>query len=142
MSNTRYGTWMTAVGGAALLATTGLAQAMPAPEAVSHGEATYVNGGIGKLEVEAMHRIASHYPVSMTFAQRNQGANEFVAGVKLRVTDEHGKQVMTLGDSGPLLLLKIPAGKYTVHAEYDGKVKTQSLDVTAGHHERISFLWS
>ncbi|MBS0327028.1 MAG: carboxypeptidase regulatory-like domain-containing protein [Proteobacteria bacterium] len=137
-----HGRWVAAAAAAVMLAAAGAAQAIPAPKAVTHGDATWVNGGVGKLEAEAMRHMASRYPVSMTFAKHNQGANEFVAGVKLRITDGSGKQVMDLGDSGPMLLLKVPDGKYTVRAEYEGHVKTQSLDVTAGHHEKLGFLWS
>ena len=137
-----YGRWATAAAAAGMLAAAGVAQAIPAPEAVTQGDATYVSGGVGKLEADAIRDMASRYPVTMTFAKHNQGANEFVAGVKLRVTDQSGKQVIDLDDGGPMLLLKVPDGKYTVRAEYEGHVKTRSVDVTAGHHEKLGFLWS
>lgn len=142
MRSAMNGRWMAAAAAAVMLAAAGVAQAIPAPTAVTHGDATYVSGGVGKLEQNAIRDMASRYPVAMTFAKHNQGANEFVAGVEIRVTDQSGKQVIDLNDGGPMLLLKVPDGKYTVRAEYEGRVKTQSLDVTSGHHEKLGFLWS
>ena len=136
------GRWAAAAAAAVMLATAGVAQAIPAPEAVTHGEATYVSGGVGKPEANAMREMASHYPIAMTFAKHNQGQNEFVAGVKVVVTDHSGKQVVDVSDGGPMLLLKVPDGKYTVRADYKGHVKTQSVDVRAGHHDNLDFLWS
>lgn len=141
MTRSTRGRWVAVGAMAVMLGTAGIAQAIPAPEAVTRGDATYVSGGVGTLERDAMHRMASDYPVAMTFAKHNQGMNELVAGVKVRITDDEGKPVIDLDNGGPMLLLKIPAGKYMVRAEYDGHVKTQSLDVTAGHHENIDFLW-
>lgn len=142
MGKAIHGRWAAAAAAAAMLATAGVAQAIPAPRVVTLGDATYVSGGVGKLEQNAMRGMESHYPIAMTFAKHNQGENEFVAGVKLRVTDHSGKSVIDLNDGGPMLLLKVPDGKYTVRAEYEGHVKTQSVDVTAGHHANLDFLWS
>lgn len=131
-----------AIAAAALLANAGLAQATPAPTPVTQGEATWVNGGIGQTEVDAIRRMAPKWPLQMTFAERHQGRDEFVAGVRLRVTGENGRTVVDVHDGGPLLLLKLPDGHYTVRAEYDGHVKTQRIDVAAGRHAAVAFLWS
>lgn len=142
MGRAMRGQWLAAAAAAVMLATAGVAQAIPAPKAVTEGDATYVSGGVGKLEADMMRGMESRYPIAMTFAKHNQGANEFVAGVELRVTDRSGKSVIDLSDGGPMVLLKVPDGKYTVRAEYEGHVKTQSVDVTSGHHANLDFLWS
>lgn len=117
-------------------------QAMAAPSPVTQGVATYVSGGIGRAEAAALRHMAARYPVEMTFAQKNQGRNEFVAGVDLRVTDSAGHAVVDVKDGGPLVLLRLPEGHYTLTADYDGQVKTQRVDVSKGRHDRIGFLWS
>jgi hypothetical protein len=77
----------------------------------------------------------------MTFAERNQGSDEFVADVHLRVTDSSGRAVVDLPSQGPIFLLQVPPGSYTVEAEHDGQVKTQHFDVAAGRHDRLGFEW-
>lgn len=126
---------------AVLVASPGAARAMPAPVAVTRGEATFVNGGIGQTEADAIRHMAAQWPVEMTFAKREQGRSEFVAGVKLRVTGQGGRTVVDVHDGGPLLLLKLPDGHYTARADYNGQVKTQRVDIAAGHHDNIGFLW-
>ncbi|MGE5088780.1 MAG: carboxypeptidase regulatory-like domain-containing protein [Candidatus Levyibacteriota bacterium] len=131
-----------AIAMAVMVATAGVAQAMPLPKPVRQGDATWVTGGIGQTEADAIRRMAPQWPLAMTFAERRQGRNEFVAGVKLRVTGKDGRTVVDVHDGGPLLLLKLPEGRYTVTAEYDGQVRTQRVDVAAGRHDSVDFLWS
>ena len=142
MDRRKYAGLGAAVAAAALMANAGLAQAMAAPRPVTQGQATYVNGGIGQTEADAIRRMAPKWPLQMTFSERHQGRDEFVAGVKLRVTGKDGRTVVDVHDGGPMLLLKLPDGHYTVKAEYDGHVKTQRVDIAAGHHDSIGFLWS
>ena len=142
MSERTYAGLGAAILAAVLMANAGVAQAMSGPKAVTRGEATFVNGGIGQTEADAIRHMASKWPLQMTFTERHHGRDEFVAGVKLRVTGQGGRTVVDVHDGGPLLLLKLPDGHYTVKAEYDGHVKTQRVDIAAGHHDSIGFLWS
>lgn len=142
MSGRTYAGLGAAILAAALMANAGAARAMSAPTPVTRGEATFVNGGIGQTEADAIRRMGSKWPVEITFAKRQQGRDEFVAGVKLRVTGAGGRTVVVVRDSGPLLLLKLPDGHYTARADYDGHVKTQRIDIATGHHDSVGFLWS
>ena len=101
----------------------------------------YLNGGIGTEQADRMRAMSADFPVQMTFAERNQGSDEFVADVHLRVTDESGRTVIDLPSQGPIFLLQVPPGSYTVEAEHDGTVKTQRFDVAAGRHDRLGFEW-
>ena len=142
MDRRAYAGLVAAIAAAAWMASAVPAQATAAPRQVTQGDATFVNGGIGQTEADAIRRMAPKWPLQMTFSRRHQGRDEFVAGVNLRVTGAGGRTVVDVRDGGPLLLLKLPDGHYTVRADYDGQVKTQRVDVAAGHHDAVSFLWS
>ena len=101
----------------------------------------YLNGGIGTEQADEMRRMSGEYPVQMTFTERNEGADEFVADVHLRVTDSRGRTVLDLPSQGPIVLLQVPPGSYTVEAEHQGEVKTRRFDVAAGRHDRLGFEW-
>ena len=101
----------------------------------------YLNGGIGTEEADRMRAMSADFPVQMTFAERNQGSDEFVADVQLRVTDGSGRTVIELPSQGPIFLLQVPPGSYTVEAEHGGEVKMQRFDVAAGRHDRLGFEW-
>lgn len=124
---------------AATASTAAFAQA--APESLRASGIDYLNGGIGTDEADRMRAMSREYPVQMTFAERNQGADEFVADVHLRVADSRGRTLVDLPDQGPIFLLQLPPGAYTVEAERRGDVKTQRFDVAPGRHDRLGFEW-
>lgn len=106
------------------------------------GETAYLNGGIGKEQADLMRDMSAQFPVRMTFSEHNEGRNEFVADVHLRITDSRGRTVLDLPSQGPIFLLRLPQGSYAVEAEYQGKVKTRRFDVIAGRHDDLVFSWS
>jgi hypothetical protein len=115
--------------------------AQPAYGSTRFPGVNYLNGGIGSEQADRMRAMSSEYPVQMTFAERNQGMDEFVADVHLRVSDEHGNVVVDLPEQGPIFLLQVPPGEYLVEAEHQGDVKTQRFDVAPGRHDRLGFEW-
>jgi hypothetical protein len=108
---------------------------------VRGGEVDHLNGGIGSEQADLMRTMAADNAVQMTFAERNQGNDEFVADVHVRVADAHGRTLVDLPAQGPIFLLQVPPGAYTVEAEHQGVVKTQRFDVAAGRHDRLGFEW-
>ena len=112
-----------------------------APGSLRASGIDYLNGGIGSEEADRMRQMSAEYPVQMTFAERNQGADEFVADVHLRVVDGRGVTLVDLPDQGPIFLLQVPPGDYTVEAEHQGRVKTRRFDVAPGRHDRLGFEW-
>ncbi len=104
----------------------------------------YLNGGIGKEQADRMREMSSRYPVQMTFSQHDasMGTDEFVADVHLRVIDRAGRTIVDLPAQGPIFLLRLPDGAYTVEAEHDGAVKSRRFDVVAGRHDTLAFSWS
>jgi hypothetical protein len=115
--------------------------AQSAPESLRASGIDYLNGGIGTEEADRMRQMGAEYPVQMTFAERNQGQDEFVADVHLRVIDSRGDTLVDLPNQGPIFLLQVPPGSYTVEAERQGDVKTRRIEVAPGRHDRLGFEW-
>ena len=120
----------------------GSAAAATSPASVTQPGVSYLNGGIGKEQADSMREMSARYPVRMTFLEHTQGLDEFVADVHLRVTDGRGSTVLDLPSQGPIFLLRLPQGRYSVEAERHGEVKTQRFDVVAGRHANLVFSWS
>jgi hypothetical protein len=117
------------------------ALAQPIAAASRYPGVDYLNGGIGTEQADRMRAMSADFPVQMTFAERGQAGDEFVADVHLRVTDSSGRTVIDLPSQGPIFLLALPPGSYTVEAEHAGAVKTQRFDVASGRHDRLGFEW-
>ena len=86
--------------------------------------AAYVNGGIGKDDEVAMHRIAEEFPLRMTFSERKDG--EFL---------------FELPRSGPMLYVMLPNGKYYVSARFKGLTESQEVTVAGKDGKDLYFHW-
>ena len=109
------------------------------PEVHSAAGVKYIDGGIGKLESEAMLRESKNYPLSLVFSGGKD--NNYVADVGVRVRDAAGKTVLQTTAEGPIVLIELPAGKYIVDVAYRDKTLTQTVGLTPQRPSRVDFHW-
>lgn len=103
-----------------------LVQAQGAVPAMrSEGPVSYACGGIGVDESTAMRAAMKSHPLSLLFA-RADGA--YLADVSVTLTGASGAPV-NFRASGPVCLLNLPAGNYTVEATTEGLSKRQTVAV-------------
>ncbi|MEP7208174.1 MAG: hypothetical protein ABI920_14650 [Casimicrobiaceae bacterium] len=100
---------------------------------------TYLNGGIGKDEEGMMRRVASEFPLRMTFSARKEG--EFLADVPLVIADARGNPVFELPNAGPMLYVMLPDGKYRVSARFNGMTESQDITLTGKSGKDLNFNW-
>jgi hypothetical protein len=136
--------WKTAAVTAALCAATGAVAATPAdlPPAQTSGEVTYLSGGVGKDQQSAIRHEAANYPLEMKFLPRDKGPVEYTAGIPVTIKDQTGKVVLDARSNGPLMLAKLPDGKYTITAEEAGKSELRHVTVAQGKHRTVVFRWA
>jgi len=96
------------------------------PEMRSEGAVRYACGGIGVDESTAMRAAMKSHPLSLLFA-RADGA--YLADVSVTLTGGAGGAPVTFRASGPVCLLNLPAGNYTVEATTEGMSKRQTVTV-------------
>lgn len=113
------------------------AAAIPAAK-TEHG-ITYVSGGIGRDEAAAMKAAAKHYPLSMVFDAGKH--DEYLAGVKVRLERKDGKLAFNEVADGPIMLLKLPQGRYTIDATRDGKTLRRTVSIPAKGDRQVVFHW-
>jgi hypothetical protein len=103
-------------------------------------EVTFVSGGIGFCESQEMRRISHEYQLELLFLEKTTSRESFLAGVPVQITDSKGSLAVDTITKGPLLLAKMPAGRYVITAIYDGIVKTHHLRID-NKHQRVVFSW-
>ena len=111
------------------------------PAAQKAGEVTYIIGGIGQTEADAIKHAAKYYPLELEFLLKAKPKAEYLSNVQVRIKDAHDKMVLNVTADGPFLLAKMPAGKYTISAERNGKVEHRQIEISATDHRRVVFEW-
>lgn len=119
-----------------------LTPAWAALPALQHqGGIEYVSGGIGIDESTSFKESMGKFPLSMTFDQDMQGKGDYVADVKVAVTDAHGKPVLDTTAQGPYLLAKLPDGRYQVKATYLQQTQTRDVTIAGKGSKHLVFSW-
>ena len=100
---------------------------------------TYVSGGIGKDESDAMKQAASRYSLAIEMASPASPRAEYVADVKIDIRDQRGATVLNTISDGPILLANLPPGRYTVSATKDGASQRRDIIIGSGARPRVMF---
>jgi len=121
-------------------ATLAVALAWPlAVLAIDQGEQNgiaYATGGVGQDESAAMRGMAKDYSLRVLAAAKS---GEYVADVKVAISDAQGKQVLALDTQGPYLLARLPPGRYRVDAAYGQARQTRQVQVPSSGQADVSF---
>ena len=107
------------------------------PAERTEGSVTFVSGGIGKDESEAMKRAASRYSLMIEMSSSGGPRAEYVSGVKIDIRDQRGTTVLSTTSDGPFLLANLPPGQYSIDATWNGKSQQRKVAVAAGAHPRV-----
>ncbi len=100
---------------------------------------TYLSGGIGLDESRSILQ-AQGYNLHMTFAIGAQ--NQYTSDVDVTVEKAPGQTVLNLDHVGPLVYVRLPAGKYSVVATRNGEVRHDVADIGNGAARNLVFHWA
>jgi len=109
-----------------------------APMPVHRGQITYITGGIGADEEDAMKAASGDYNLLISNAEKD---GEFTAGTNLVIRDARGNEVLHAQNTGPLFYAQLPAGHYVVDATYDGIERIRNVTVGAQSSANIHLIW-
>ena len=131
--------WILALGLAGPLLAGAADSGMPIVQPVTQGDITYVSGGFGMDERQALNDVARDYNLKLVFAEKGSGA--YVADVKLAIANAKGQKILEAVSEGPWFLVKLTPGRYKVTAEAMGKSLTQQVRVGSRLTTR-NFYWA
>lgn len=99
---------------------------------------SFLSGGIGNEEQQALQDRKNSYNLRLTFAQSRTG--EYLAG--LEVVIERLDRKLVLGpyqDCGPMFYVRLEPGLYRVNATYEGVVRTRTIRIGAKGFEETLY---
>lgn len=109
-------------------------------EVQTDNEVTFITGGIGLCEAQEMRKLAKEYQLELVFVQKTATAENFLSKIPVEIVDKKGSYVVDTVSKGPFLLAKMPNGRYSVTATFNGESKTQQVSITS-KHQRVVFVW-
>lgn len=102
----------------------------PTPSALQpqqQGNITFVSGGAGDEDRDALKQVESQYNLRLLFAARN---GDFLANVAVTLSDTRGNAELDTIADGPIFYAHVPPGRYRLTVSNEGQ--SQSHDVTIG----------
>lgn len=109
------------------------------PPEESEGAIAYMSGGIDRDQASAMQHAASEYSLELEFLLGK--AHEVPAYVPVTIKDMAGNLILDRASDGPLMLVQLPDGRYTVTAQNSGKTETVDVNLAPGQHKTLAFDW-
>ncbi len=110
-----------------------------APNPQTQGGITFIVGGVGDQNRDAMRHMESRYNLRLMFAEKQTG--QYLADIGVTLSDAHGKTVLDTTADGPLFFAHVPPGRYKVSVTSSGQTLTRSVDVGAEGAVSQSFYW-
>ena len=126
-----------------VFSTSGVAQEETAslPPVQSQGQAEFLTGGVGKDESDAISRAAGAWPLVLELSQSLPPRAEYISDVQITIKDKSGNTVLDMTSEGPYVLVKLPAGKYSLDATYESKTLHRDISLEKERSKRLSLMW-
>jgi hypothetical protein len=99
------------------------------------GPVSYICGGVGTDEQQALDAKKSGFNMDLLFTHGTRG--EYMSDVEVKLV-RAGQQVALFRAPGPRCLIKAPAGSYVVEATAQGTTKRSTVSTSSGKQQ---FRW-
>ncbi len=101
----------------------------------------YLSGGIGLNESRAIRAESLRWPLQITMAELNQGKAVWIADAEIRIRNARNRPVLEFRSGGPLALVRLDPGKYTVEARFSGVTQKRDVIIVSGTPRKITIVW-
>lgn len=127
-----------ALAGLGLIAGQSLAQSVVLPQERAQGNVSYVSGGIGSDEAEKMRQEAARYPLALEMATAAGGPRDaYISDARVDIRDAKGSPVLSTTTQGPIMLVRLPSGTYTVDVDWHGTQRRTTVAVASDRHQHV-----
>ena len=111
------------------------------PPVQTQGQTQFISGGIGKDESEAILQARGSWPLILELAQAADPKARYISDVRIAIKDELNSTVLDTTAEGPYLLVKLPAGKYSLDATYNATTLHRKFNLQKGPGEKVTLIW-
>ncbi|MBU1363184.1 MAG: hypothetical protein KKE51_05105 [Gammaproteobacteria bacterium] len=106
---------------------------------ISQGaDVSWLSGGVGDDAMSEMRALATAYNVQVLLTGRD---GHYLASIPFTVSRRNGQVMVSGVTEGPLLYVKLPAGRYQIAVEIDGAWQTRHVRVSdSGKTTKLHFV--
>jgi hypothetical protein len=84
----------------------------------------------------------AQYPLTLEFAASRDkpvaaAPAPYVSDALVDIRDAHGRDVLSARSEGPLVLIRLPAGSYTIEAEWNGVRKKRTIALAENKRQHV-----
>ncbi|WP_207005542.1 carboxypeptidase regulatory-like domain-containing protein [Trinickia mobilis] len=109
------------------------------PQIQRQGDVSFVSGGVGQDESNALQSAQSQWPLALLFAGPG---SDYLADVHVNIVDARSAQVLNATSRGPYMLVRLRPGRYIVQASYKNHDQSKTVTIPATGTARTAFYWS
>jgi len=105
------------------------------------GSVAFLSGGVGEREREILKEMGRDYSLKLIFSNKK---GEYLSDVMVKISDWHGKTILTMVSNGPWLFIDLPTGVYDVEANLKGdRKRLVNISVERGFQDQkvVSIQW-
>lgn len=117
------------------------------PPVKTQGQTQFLSGGIGKDESDAILQARNSWPLTLELTQLTQLTEaasptaEYISDVQIIIKDALGNTVLDTTAEGPYLLVKLPAGKYSLDATYNSITLHRNFNLQKAPGKKVALVW-
>lgn len=130
---------------ATIFSTLSFAEENPSlPPVKTQGQTQFLSGGIGRDESDAILQARISWPLTLELTQLTQAASptaEYISDVQIIIKDALGNNVLDTTAEGPYLLVKLPAGKYSLDATYNSITLHRNFNLQKAPGKKVALVW-
>ena len=102
---------------------------------------SYITGGVGQNETDAILAEAKEWPVMLELSQIQNGRGVWIAGVSIKAMDAKKQLIFDALADGPYMLINFVPGDYVLEANYQGVIQKRALSIKANSSQKVSLFW-
>lgn len=102
---------------------------------------SYVSGGVGAEESQAILDEAKQWPLLLELSQLEKGRGVWIFGAMIQIQNAQNQIIFEASANGPYMLINLPAGDYQIAASYKGVVQRKSVSVKSATSQKINLFW-
>jgi hypothetical protein len=108
------------------------------PEARTQGKVEFITGGIGRQEQRAMRAAAKRFDLELLFTD---AGGAFLVDVRVAIDDMEGNRLLETTAEGPIMLVKLPVGRYALSALSGERLLSREVAVTGKSTVKVVLQW-